>query len=711
MRLWPWISALVLAVVLMLLASSPAFNRMRPGYSGLPSQIEGSFTRDGQYPGEALANAFDVRSWGSWSGDDAHTGVIRFGPLRAPARLRVAFSGYPLNQGIQLFLERTDTKARLPIYTENVGERWQVKIFTIPADWIEQEVVFTAVDNSTAMYGWMGVSEPLAGEDASFLRALAAWLLSGVLLGSLWLVALRAVLEREQIPQHFAPLVAAAVVALCGYVAFWMYFASPILGKIYSVALLVFGLTKLLEYRGRVAFPREVLVPAALLAAVGFLYIGILHLYANSIEQYPLAAYRWGALPADNHLPQLVANDLYRGASLRWPEADWLSSDRPPLQSGWILLLMPAKELLGLDAYPFGALSALWLQSLWVFGLYGLFVTLQVARPRALVLVGALALNGFFLLHTVYTWPKMAAGAFVCGAFALYFEGGAKRMPHPHLLLCSALLALAWLAHGGVAFSLLALAPWAAHRLGLEPRRAVLAAAAFAVLALPWMAYQKFYDPPGNRLLKWHLGGQVPKDTRGTLQTIREAYAGLTWSQIAEHKVANLKFQTAGTWPWIFTVSEPMAQNRRNDEFFVSTRALGWWALGLLALPWLLLRRRAAFPVGIHAALLVWIFLTLLVWCLLMFIPGSTVVHQGSFAMMLAAFALLASWLSSASRWAVGVVVALQLVSFSATWLPPAVAARAPLNPLAVAGIGVAVIALVVLLWKVGRAQRATAQM
>ena len=87
------------------------------------------------------------------------------------------------------------------------------------------------------------------------------------------------------------------------------------------------------------------------------------------------------------------------------------------------------------------------------------------------------------------------------------------------------LAGLAWLSHGGTVFSLLALGimglvwrPWPSVR--------ALAAAAltFVLLAAPWTAYQKLYDPPGDRLVRWHLGGIDAIDGRGTMQTIVDQY-------------------------------------------------------------------------------------------------------------------------------------------------------------------------------------------
>jgi len=37
-----------------------------------------------------------------------------------------------------------------------------------------------------------------------------------------------------------------------------------------------------------------------------------------------------------------------------------------------------------------------------------------------------------------------------------------------------------------------------------------MALAIVVVFYLPWSAYQKYVDPPGNRLLKIHLAGVIP---------------------------------------------------------------------------------------------------------------------------------------------------------------------------------------------------------
>ena len=44
------------------------------------------------------------------------------------------------------------------------------------------------------------------------------------------------------------------------------------------------------------------------------------------------------------------------------------------------------------------------------------------------------------------------------------------------------------------------------------------------VVLLPWVLYQKVYDPPGNRLLKWHIAGVIDVDSRGFLEALYQSY-------------------------------------------------------------------------------------------------------------------------------------------------------------------------------------------
>ena len=66
-----------------------------------------------------------------------------------------------------------------------------------------------------------------------------------------------------------------------------------------------------------------------------------------------------------------------------------------------------------------------------------------------------------------------------------------------------------------------------------------------------------------------------------------------------------------------------------------------------------------------------WPLLTTLIWCGLMFSAGNAVIHQGSYAVMLAGFVILSVWLELASRWTLVVVAGLQFVTLATTYAVP----------------------------------------
>jgi len=60
-------------------------------------------------------------------------------------------------------------------------------------------------------------------------------------------------------------------------------------------------------------------------------------------------------------------------------------------------------------------------------------------------------------------------------------------------------------------------------------------------LYLPWMLFQTLIDPPGNRLLKWHLAGVQEVDGRNFLTALRDSYGALSWHDYLQGKLLNIK--------------------------------------------------------------------------------------------------------------------------------------------------------------------------
>jgi hypothetical protein len=672
---------IALAACVALWAAARQSLKIGPAFDGLGAETTGRFTEGGGwFQGEPLVTQAPVRAWGSWNGSDENTGTLRLGPFPAPARLRLAVGGYPPYPGNSLRLELAGTGETLPLKPPAVGERWRIIDQDIPSAWRGRPVVLVAIDEAKAIGGWIAVTEPLRGGVgdglAGLWQSLAAWAANGLLLGVAWGAALRFMSRLAWLPAPWLPVAAAAVVAGAGYVTFWAYFVGPRWGLATAIAFLAAGAW--LGRRGTGASPAvrsELRTVVLLTLTTGLLHLSLLHLFPSSLDFYQLAGNRFRQeLPTDNQLPFEAATRLVAGQPLKQADTDWLSSDRPPLQTGWQLLTWGALEAAGMDPRAASGTASVWLQLTWVAAAYALLRTLGLSTRTAAAWTATLALSGFFLQNTIFTWPKLSAAAFAAGAFALWLPTEHGNDRDLRILLGAFLAGMAWISHGGVAFSYLALAPWIAWRcLRGEWRPWLRAALLFAVIAAPWAAYQRFYDPPGNRLLKWHLGGQAAKDERGVWQTLRENYGRLTWEQVAANKLRNLALQNDGRTAALLEAAPEGALDRRNQEFFIAGRALTWWLFGLLLLPFAWRRLHQAGSGGdtrAHVALFAWTAVTVPVWCLLMFEGNQTVIHQGSYAMMLGAFVLLSAWFHLAGTHWLPAVAAAQAFTLITTWVP-----------------------------------------
>ena len=134
-------------------------------------------------------------------------------------------------------------------------------------------------------------------------------------------------------------------------------------------------------------------------------------------------------------------------------------------------------------------------------------------------------------------------------------------------------------------------------------------------------------------------------------------------------KRQNLALQLGGNWRSLFSFSAEGASVRRESEFFYAARALTWWLVAIPAVVAAVVRRRVdPSAARAHGSLLAWIGLTGLTWCGLMFVGGHAVIHQGSYAMMLALFVLFSAWLEHTGRWLLPAVAVLQAATLATTY-------------------------------------------
>ncbi|HEU4462797.1 MAG TPA: hypothetical protein VFR75_09420 [Solirubrobacterales bacterium] len=490
------------------------------------------------------------------------------------------------------------------------------------------------------------------------------------------------------------PVLLAIGMAATGAVAllaFWLYYADPLVGESFSY-LAVLGpaaLSGWLLYERRL--PGELLrqlAPPLGLWALGSLFLVFLgFIHGGADAPLSTAASRFiGPLPADNDIPAFFAEWFYRhghdGAPPVFP-GEWLSSDRPPLQVGYAL-----------SQYPFGwdedklhyQVLAVVLQQLWIVGLWALLLAARVGRvTRALTMVTVLV-SGLAIVNGFYVWPKMLPAALLLAAAALVLTPLWEELRRSlwGAALLAGLCALALLAHGGSVFGIIPLALVAAYR-GLPSWRWIGVAALVGIaLMAPWSAYQKYADPPGNRLVKWTLAGVVEIDDRGTLETLGDAYGEAGFDGALHNKGQNFVTMVGGG-PMVDTVQSALDSGGA-DDLIGAGKAISFFnlfpSLGLLLLApvAMLLGRRRGPPAGEWSFALVCfaaVLIGALAWGLLVF--GSealrTVLHVGSYLVPVLAMAgavagLRASFPRFAIAW-VGLWILISLVLYTPAQLPP----------------------------------------
>lgn len=438
----------------------------------------------------------------------------------------------------------------------------------------------------------------------------------------------------------FALAAGLVVLGGLGWLQFWAAFLSYPLslglkGLLWSAAaVLCVRAVRDGAWRGETAIPLLGLLLSSVVLALWT------HGATGLADPLTVAAGRWldPPLPIDNQLPLVLADALRAGHIPSPMIGDWLSSDRPPLQVGLYLLLgLPAGPTVPL--YQFCGIA---LQMLALVGVWILARSCGATRWTAAAAMAATFFTPLAIVNGAFVWPKLLPAALLCVAVSIHFLRPAEAEPRRQwapALVTGAAAGLAMLGHGTTAFVLLgmALAALCLRRLG-SWRHVTAAAAVLVALYAPWSLYQSRYDPPGNRLVKWHLAGVTTVDGRGVLQTLRDQYGALTvreWVDgrlfnlyaFAIHEVPSVAVNTARSVAFLAAGEPDKAAGAlkavRHRQFLTVPCSVGLLGIALYALPLACAHRRTR-------ALAAVVLLSLCVWALLIFQPGETAVHQGS---------------------------------------------------------------------------------
>ena len=339
-------------------------------------------------------------------------------------------------------------------------------------------------------------------------------------------------------------------------------------------------------------------------------------------------------LPADQLLPMLFADRLHLGMPLKPFFLEWLSSDRPPLPSAPILFQYPFFTEKNTHYH----IISILLQASIIPCAHCLLRTIGAGRLLASGIAASLAMSGTFLIHSFYVWPKSLPAGLLIIVAALLFGRDTTRMSlacrKPGSLIVGLATALAFLSHGGSFFAAFPMfAIWALIRPSKHIPYGLLALVPFIILMLPWTLYQKHYDPPGDRLLKWHLAGIPELTSEPFSNAVVRRYKDMSFQEWFEIRSANLRLLW-GDWALTFHNLHPLQTvmgfpQIRLGSFLHHFQSLGIWFLGYLAAPWAvficLRRRQNAIPLLFLVS-----FTGLLLWTCLIFRSGQAIIHHGS---------------------------------------------------------------------------------
>jgi hypothetical protein len=498
--------------------------------------------------------------------------------------------------------------------------------------------------------------------------------------------------------------IALAGSGVCAYLALLFYYATPGVGVAWDILLLLASISVIVWCWRTGELDRSTLAPFAaptslwLLGSAFIAFLGFVHGGVSGTEPIPMSSVRFsGQLASDNDIPRYFTEWFAaHGHSGRPPEypAEWLMSDRPPLQIGYALSQHAFVNTAGGLQYQVLCIS---LQQLWVVGMWAVLTAAGLSvRTRALAMAAAM-ISDVAIVNGFYVWPKLLAAAFLLAALALVISPHwrAYRRDNRIAALFAALLALAMLSNGSSIFGAIPLVVLAIFRGVPGPRWIGVGLLVGLLLYGPWIAYQHYGDPPGNRLLKWQLGGVVEVNPEGTVEAITNGYDRAGLSGTLTNKERN--FGEMLGLPHGRENFEEAAEDVGNGRFGLAIEAIRqarfyslvpYFGIFLIApFAMLLARRRKRAEEEWRFALIGFGFVLVacVIWGLLLFgsTESSTTIHVGSFAVPLlgvcACVAGLHSVFPRLAKAIVAINVAAVAIMYAPSLQPPPGTAYSPI--------------------------------
>ncbi len=207
------------------------------------------------------------------------------------------------------------------------------------------------------------------------------------------------IVEKQKLSPFYTVILSVLICSLSGYFVFWIYLLNHYVGIIVSSLIILTGIYGFAASKLRLFLRKQltadIVFPLSLMFFVGLFYLLILCIFspANLPLETSVRSVFFHGFPHDNALPRIFAEKLYAGRDPRDLGAGWLSSDRPPLQTGLVLIQRPIMALGAKVHYQILATIA---QCSWIASLWALCRTIRLTGKRIALVMAFSIFSGFF---------------------------------------------------------------------------------------------------------------------------------------------------------------------------------------------------------------------------------------------------------------------------------------------------------------------------
>lgn len=589
------------------------------------------WTTLGEYDGSPELNGFK--------------GKIVMEPIVPGNVIELYLGGSLLDRFVSLTLHDLDSDEVLELRTKLRIDGVSLYRWSIPKDWCNRNTALVAIDENPRQDAWIGLSKPLHSvpthvhyEHALDLLRIILNLITPLTLYLAFGITAYSLLARlwKGASEYMVILVLTLPLAI-GYLQFYVALESLFAAHLIGIACLVFSAVFLMMGGVRHQdFPRRQLhyyLPVFLLVLFAVVMVtSILYMGWSSRNPVILAQERFlpERLPLDNYLPLLTLNRIYDQDSLKPFIIEWRSTDRPPLQTAACLLVRP----FFLDPIEGYQIFSTWLHASILISIAFLLKSLGVARRNMLIICSLILFSGTFLINTLFVWPKLFAVSFPFFATGLLLRNKDFEHHFAFWLILGSISAFALLIHPGSLFALLAiLVIYTLRHRKICWQQFAAAAVVLLIWMLPWLLYQKHYDPPGDFMQKRFFANYPYFDDVRFPEALKIGYGELTLQSWASGRWENIK-TVIGNFSRAFAVFPEQILSESLHLRIYIFNFIGVSLIPLILgypLSWLS-RRKMPNQLKesirfLHAGIL----FGMAAWIILILPPGRTIITHGSF--------------------------------------------------------------------------------